>query len=419
MWLAIGKYLINLNSIIDLVHFASVPCAAAYLFIFRPPIRKETVISCCIYFSILAILSTVYFITFSMTIPDVRIIWSEVLIAIYFLTSVYVIFWLFDKFLKGVFNLFAHKIKNKDARALTRIAISLTILLFIAAPYLVSFFITHWVKFADSDNPETLQGTRYARVNFFSSDGTSLKGWFVSSQNMVSDSTVIIVPGRTASKNLFLSYAKILSGNDYNVLIFDLRGNGASGGHKYSFAVNEVNDVIAAVDYLKKTKPEFCNFIFGYGINEGATALISAAAVDNRFAAVISDNACGYDIALPLWLKRYMPNCLENNLLAITRTFVNINIGTNIPGAQGIYDKIAQVSPSPILVANSLRNNKLSRQKTIKLFANARMPKKLWLAPSKEDEFADSQYFLYILETFDLGKSKQKAGNWRISKKYD
>lgn len=418
LWLAIGKILLNLNSVIDLVHFASVPFAAAYLFIFRPAIRKETVITCCIYFSILAILSAVYFITFSITIPDVRIIWSEVLVAIYFLTSVYVIFWLFDKFLKGVVNLFAGKIKSRTAIAITKITITAAVLIFIAAPYLVSFFITHWIKFADSDNPKNLQGTKYSRVNFCSNDGAELKGWFIPSQKMVSDSTVIIVPGRSAAKNLFLSYARILSGNDYNVLIFDLRGNGASSGHKYSFAVNEVNDVIAAIDYIKKNKPESCNYIFGYGINEGATALISAAAIDDRFAAIVSDNACGYDITMPVWLEKCMPNWLEKNLIYITKTFVHIDIGRPIPGTTGIYEKISQISPSPILVANSLRNNKPGRQKTIQLFSYARQPKKLWLAPSKEDEHADSQYFLNILETFDLGKTKQQAGNWRISRNY-
>lgn len=416
VWLLIGRILLGLNSLIDLIHFASVPLAATYLFVFKPKIKKKNATSCCIYFFMLVLLAAIYFITFSMTIPDVRIHWGEVLIAIYFLTSIYAIFWMFDKFMKGVINFLFAGIKNKTALAFTKITINLAILIFAAAPYLVSFFITHWIKFADTDNPKTLEGTKYSRVSFCSNDGTELKGWFVSSDNMVSESTVIIVPGRSAAKNLFLSYAKILSGNNYNVLIFDMRGNGGSNGHKYSFGVNEINDVIGAADYIRKSRPGYSNYIFGYGINEGASALIAAASVDERFTAIVSDNACGYDITMPGWLAGRMPGWLEKSLLSMTKTFVHIDIGQPIPGTEGLYEKISQISPSPILVANSLRNNKSSRHKTIELFSKAKEPKQLWLAPSEENEYADSQYFLNILETFDKGKIKQQTGRWRISK---
>lgn len=414
--LAVGKFLLALDSIIDLIHFACVPFLATYLLAFRPN-QPKNITSYCVYISVLVLIIATYFITFSITIPDVRINWLEPAIALYFLLSVYVLLWLLDKFINLVnYAIFERTLKNKTAFAVTKATLRLAVLIFIVTPYLVALFITHWVKFSDVENPEGLQDMEYSQVSFSAKDGAELKGWFIYSDNRISDSTIIIVPGKSAAKNLFLSYAKIFSQSNYNVLLFDLRGNGGSSGHKYSFAVNEVNDVLGAVDYVRDNRPESSNYIFGYGINEGASALIGAAAVDERFAAVVSDNACGYEIALPGWLAGHLPGWMEKSLLNMTKTFVHIDVGRDIWGAKGMHQKISQISPSPVLVANSIRNNKSSRMKAIELFTNAREPKRLWLAPTEEDHDTYSQYFINIIETFDTGKSKQQSGRWRISR---
>jgi pimeloyl-ACP methyl ester carboxylesterase len=202
------------------------------------------------------------------------------------------------------------------------------------------------------------------------------------------------------------------------VLLFDLRGNGGSSGHKYSFAIDEVNDVLGAIDYIQKNKSESGNYIYGYGINEGAAALIGAAAVDERFTAIICDNVAGYEIAVPDWLDRVLPNWLGKSFVNVTKMFVRVDIGCPILGAEGIYAKVSQISPCPVLFSNSIRNSKYNRMKTIELFTRAREPKNLWLPPSSEDLNAYDQYFVNVFRTFETGKSKQQSGNWRISKTY-
>jgi pimeloyl-ACP methyl ester carboxylesterase len=418
-WLAVGKFILNLESIIDLIHFASIPSALSYLFIFKPKIQKSNLISYSVCFSFIALIIFIYFLAFANAIPEIRINWVELPIALYFLTSIYLILWLVDKFVNSVFFvIFKNLIRNKTVFAAARTTLRVGVLIFVVAPYLIALFVTHWVKFADAQNPASLKNNEYSQIEFSSSDGANLKGWFISSQNHVSDSTVIIVPGRSAAKNLFLPYAKVFSESGYNVLLFDLRGNGGSSGHKYSFAVNEVNDVIAAVDFLRKEKPQLCNYIFGYGLNEGAAALIGAAAIDERFAAIVSDNASGYEISMPDWLNGRLPNWAEKSFLQMTKTFVSIDIGHPIWGNEGIYERISEVSPCPILFTNSIKNSKCNRLKTIELFSKARDPKNLWLAPLSGNPGVYDTYFYNVLQTFEIGKSKQKIGNWRISKSY-
>ncbi|HAL44668.1 MAG: hypothetical protein A2Y12_00330 [Planctomycetes bacterium GWF2_42_9] len=417
VWLAVGRFVLKLDSVIDLIHFASIPSAVGYLFIFKPKIQKNSFISYSICFSFIALIILIYFLAFAKAIPEVRINWLELPIALYFLTSIYLVLWLLDKFVNSVFFvLFKNLIKNKTVFTAARLTLRLGVLIFIVAPYLIALFVTHWVKFADAEKPVSLKNNEYSQIDFISSDGAKLKGWLISSQSHVSDSTVIIVPGRSAAKNLFLPYAKVFSENGYNVLLFDLRGNGGSSGHKYSFAVNEVNDVTAAVDFLRKDKPQLCNYIFGYGLNEGAAALIGAAAIDERFTAIVSDNATGYEISMPDWLNDRLPNWAEKSFLQMTKTFVRIDVGREIWGAEGIYERISQISPCPILFTNSIKNSKGNRLKTIEMFSKAREPKNLWLAPLSGNPNVYDIYFFNVLQTFEIGKSKQKIGNWRISK---
>ncbi|MEN6384343.1 MAG: alpha/beta fold hydrolase [Phycisphaerales bacterium] len=333
VWPAAGKFLLSLNSIIDIVHFASIPVFASFLLLFKPKIHKKNLISYCSFFSIIIIVVLFYFVVYSITIPEIRINWLELPLALYFLMSVYLILWLVDKLINIVFSIvFSKIITNKIAVSSARTILRMGVLIFMVTPYLIAIFITHWVKFTDIDKPQGLNQCQYSRVEFSAVDGAKLQGWFITSQNRISDSTVMILSGRSASKNLFIPYARIFTENGYNVLLFDLRGNGSSSGHKYTFAIEEVNDVIAAVDYLRKYKTELSNYIFGYGINEGAAALIGAAAIDERFAAIISDNAGGYEIRIPDWLEKYVPNWLEKSFTETTKMFVRFDIGCPILG---------------------------------------------------------------------------------------
>jgi len=421
IWLFIGRFFLALNSIIDLIHFSSIPFVLSYLLIFRPANIKKSLIPYCFLFILITLLVTAYLIAFSKTIPHVRINWTELPIAVYFLFSVYAILWLLDKFINRILSIALRtNQKNNITKNAAKTVFRFAILIFAVIPYLVAVFATHWIKFTDAASPKKLLGMEYRQVYFNAKDGAKLDGWFIPSSTRVSDSSVIIVPGRSPTKNLFLSYAKILSDSGYNVFLFDLRGNGSSSGHKYSFGINEAGDVLGAIDYLKNNRPELSKYVFGFGINEGASALIAAAAEDERFAGVVIDNTSGYDISLPGWVSDYLPGWMEKTLSKTIRSIVFADIGRGAWGTEGIYEKISQISPCPVLVANSLKSDKSGRQETVDLYTKAKNPKMLWLTPpqAKEDFNigAQRQYFQNILELFEFGRAKQQTGHWRISR---
>ena len=424
VWSAAGIYYTGLNSIIDLIHFLSVPLLVSYLLIFKPEIIRKNIVSYGVFLALTALLTTGYLIAFSQSISQIRINWVELPIAVYFLLSVYLILWLLDKVIDLTFSV-ALRI-NQQTRGVTvkktiKDGFRFAFLIFAVIPYLVAVFATHWIKFAGADNPQQLLDMEYQHVSFSAGDGAKLDGWFIPSTISMSDSAVIIAGGRSPTKNFFLPYARVLSNNGYNVLLFDPRGNGSSSGHKYSFGINEANDILSAADYLETKYAESSRYIFGFGINEGASALAAAAAgEDERFAGVVIDNASGYDISLPVWLSDCLPGWMEKALLKVMESVITIDIGKPAGGMKKLQKDISQISPCPILVTNSLKTDKSDRQRTIELYSKAKEPRMLWLAPpptnGKQVIGFEREYFQNILELFDTGRANQQPGYWRTGR---
>lgn len=406
VWLAAGLYLTN--AVTDLIHFISLPLLISYLLIFRPTVIRRKFIACCVFCIFIALLTAGYLIALSRSVACVKINLLELPIAVYFLLSVYVILWSMDKLISLIVSIIPPTI----AKTVIKTTLRFACLTFVAIPYLAVVFTTHWVKFSGTTDLENLSKTEYQRACFISEDGTKLAGWFIPSAGRVSDSSVIIAPGRTPTKNLFLPYAKILRDNGYNILLFDLRGNGDSSGHKYSFGINETDDILSAVNYLRDNYPESSRYIYGFGINEGAHALIAAAGKDRCFAAVVIDNASGYEISLPVWLSDYMPGWMKKTLSKVTKSLIFLDVGQFTGDKKDIYEKIAQISPCSVLVSNSLETDQSAVRQTLELYTRAKKPKMLWLASPQKDGDKnigfENEYFQNILKLFDFGRAEQQ-----------
>ena len=88
-------------------------------------------------------------------------------------------------------------------------------------------------------------GAPYKDVAFETSDGLTLKGWYIESKN---GAAVISFPGRASSQKR----AKMLADHGYGVLLFDRRGEGESEGDPNTFGWQGERDVHAAVRYLQE-----------------------------------------------------------------------------------------------------------------------------------------------------------------------
>jgi dipeptidyl aminopeptidase/acylaminoacyl peptidase len=125
-------------------------------------------------------------------------------------------------------------------------------------------------------------------VSFLSSDGISLKAWFLPAQG-VSRGTVILAHGIDGNRSYMLPRAQFLVRGGFNVLDIDLRAHGESSGNYASPGYLEARDILAAVSYLQEHGQP--GPIIAMGHSYGAVAGLWAAAQSPDIAAVISDSA--------------------------------------------------------------------------------------------------------------------------------
>ena len=104
-----------------------------------------------------------------------------------------------------------------------------------------AYVVTHTAR---AVVPESRLGAAYEEVAFETSDGLTLKGWYVPSKN---GAAVISFPGRKGTQKP----ARMLARHGYGVLVFDRRGEGESDGEPDAFGWGGDRDVKAAVDFLQ------------------------------------------------------------------------------------------------------------------------------------------------------------------------
>lgn len=110
-------------------------------------------------------------------------------------------------------------------------------------------------------------------VAFPASDGTKIKGWFLSQAN--SNRAVVLLHGVSANRYQMLDQARWLHTLGYNVLLYDSRGCGESAPSAHSFGYYETRDLLGAVNWLQAQGMTQLGCI---GVSQGAATILLASA---------------------------------------------------------------------------------------------------------------------------------------------
>lgn len=130
----------------------------------------------------------------------------------------------------------------------------------------------------------------YTNVSFTGTDRSiKLYGWYFKAKT--SDRTVILAHSYGSNRMQFgndtLNMVKNLLAKDYNVLAFDLRNSGKSGGKMSTLGCMEKDDISSAI---KWSASHGSSRIILMGFSTGASASILAAAENKNVEAVIADS---------------------------------------------------------------------------------------------------------------------------------
>ena len=214
--------------------------------------------------------------------------------------------------------------------------------------------------------------------NALTEAGVELAGWTIHSVHGAP--AVVLVHGFKSSRQEMLPWARFIHDAGYNVLLFDTRGCGRSGGTTVGLGATEPRDISLAVeaarDQFGTTK------VAVLGISLGAGAAILSAADDPRVSAVIADSAWT-DQDLQLSRLSFLPlGAVRVPLPPYGIAAVNAMVSADVAKARPL-DAIARISPRPILLIHSADDDNATTpvEGARALFAAAGEPKELWVAP--------------------------------------
>jgi fermentation-respiration switch protein FrsA (DUF1100 family) len=149
-------------------------------------------------------------------------------------------------------------------------------------------------------------GLPFEDVQFKARDGTPLAGWWIPAPaDAVPRGTLILCHGLSGSMDHDTRHVPALHGAGFNVLMFDFRAHGRSGGRWVTLGMFEIDDLLGAADYLWAAYGIKRPGVFGFSMG-GVTALIAAAAAPDKFGPLACDSPFALlKNTLARWLMRF------------------------------------------------------------------------------------------------------------------
>jgi uncharacterized protein len=411
--LAVGLYLHGLS--LAAGYLAVLPACAGYVLLVRPSLLRHLRYYHVLYVLLLTAMVVGYLTVLAKAIPQLRVFWIEVPIAVWFLLTLHLVVWLLDRLVQAVLSQALGRLGRgpnpaaSQGRHTVNVALRVLCLLGVAGPYVLALFAVHWVKFGDNSDPLHECAMAFEHVSFSAADGVSLDGWYLPAARAPSDRTVVVAPGRGTPKGYSLNYAHMLCLGGCNVLIFDLRGEGGSAGHSRSFGVREARDVLGAVQYLERERAETSRTIYALGISQGAAAVLRAAATDARVRAVVVDST--FTIAqdlLPARALRGLPAPLQTYLKTMTCVFASAELGCDLFHQADLAAVTPKLSPRPLLVIHGAADAVADPQEATRFYEAAGQPKCLDMVRGAGHGQAllleGPAYIIRILQLFALAR---------------
>lgn len=217
-------------------------------------------------------------------------------------------------------------------------------------------------------------GMPFHEVAFTSSDGLPLRGWLIPGEHPVG--TLLVCHGYGSDKADCLDCAAFLR-PWFNVVAFDLRGHGESGGTCTSLGYLECRDVAGAVDFLQRQR---LGPLAIMGFSMGAAAAILAAGRLNDLRAVAADNPyVSLSEAVRCGVVRHgYPRAFARVAAPVLTAALHWRLG--IPRGAGDPLRAAPaIAPRPLLIVHGAHDGYIPPWHSERLYAAAGQPKRLWL----------------------------------------
>ena len=242
----------------------------------------------------------------------------------------------------------------------------------------------------------------FENVYFKTEDGVQIKGWFI--PNPSSDKTIILMHGWGMNRGDVFKNTYFLHDPGYNLMYFDFRALGESGGTVSSIGYLEVKDLQAAIQFLKDTRPFACEKIGLYGLSMGGMVAICEAAQNPEIKCVVAE-ASYYSfrrvVSRWAWVHNKVPYF---PLMPIVLHYMRRNLAANPERYSPKYN-IPKIAPRPVFIIHGRYDNLVPAAQAKMLFKCAGEPKEIWLVPgAKHNKCAEVGGYEYKQRLADFYK---------------
>lgn len=216
------------------------------------------------------------------------------------------------------------------------------------------------------------------KVTFYSPDGIRLAGVFIPG---TLKATIILLHGFSRSKEQLLPHASFLHRAGFNILMFDFRGSGESGGSYITFGQKEQRDLQGALRYLK-TRPDIDSHrigVFGFSMG-GAVALLGALAVPQIRAVVVDSTFAQMTKVIQKNFRDYLPLVPFFPFGYLALIYIRIRTGVYFPHIRP-GRTIAQLGDCPVFIIHGSNDEKIPFSQAQELDRAAGGRAELWSVP--------------------------------------
>jgi fermentation-respiration switch protein FrsA (DUF1100 family) len=228
----------------------------------------------------------------------------------------------------------------------------------------------------EADSPENYGLTAEA-AEFEASGGIKLRGWYIPCEG--STKTIIVCSGANGSLDADVHVAPWLREAGYNVLFFNWRAHGQSGGEVVTLGFNERYDLIAAVQFVKSKGAERVGVL---GFSMGGTVAIATAAVYEDIDAVVADSPFVFLLSAVGGglIERGLPEGLSFLLARLFVTTACLRTQLNLYDID-LARWIHRVAPRPLLLIFGEQDVIIPSSEVNLIFTRAGEPKEVWRVP--------------------------------------
>jgi len=238
-----------------------------------------------------------------------------------------------------------------------------------ALPLTVSYVVTHVGR---AEVPTADLGAPYENVKFETSDGLTLKGWYIESKN---GAAVISFPGRASSQKR----AKMLADHGYGVLVYDRRGEGESEGDPNLLGWQGERDIHAAVKFVQSRPDVDPGRIGGIGLSVGGEMMIEAAAESNALKAIVSEGGSGRSVRDEL----ANPGGKWDETLAAAIVTAGTALSTSDTPPADLRSLVAKID-NPVFFVYGEKGQPTEKPANDEFYKVKRGPKEIWEVPGSK-----------------------------------